>query len=62
MEGCNLAIYEVIFKEGDYKMDERVEKIMKIIGDIDLPEEFYDEIPEEEIIYDWDGGVINETK
>lgn len=47
-------------------MDERkrkqAEKLLKIMGEIDLPEEYLSEVPQEEIIYDWDGGVIDEVK
>lgn len=39
-----------------------VEKMVKAMGEMNLPEEFIDEVPEEEILYDWDGGVLNETK
>lgn len=35
---------------------------MKELGtELELPKEYIDEIPEEEIIYDWDGGALNET-
>lgn len=29
---------------------------------LDLPEEFQEELPGQETIYDWDGGVLYETE
>lgn len=40
-------------------MDREMEKIM---GNFGIPDEFMEETPEEEILYDWDGGVVNETE
>lgn len=37
-------------------------KLMEKLGaEFELPEEYFDEVPEEEIIYDWDGGVLDEA-
>lgn len=39
-----------------------IEKMVKAMGEMSIPEEFIGEVPDEEILYNWDGGVINEVK
>lgn len=43
--------------------DVNIMRFMKEIGtDLELPDEYRDEIPEEEILHEWDGGVPDEIK
>lgn len=46
------------------KNDEIVQKFMNImsISEIGIPEEMMGEIPDEEIIYDWNGDVLEESE
>lgn len=48
-------------------MDERTEKLVALLNqigaEIEIPEEFRNDTPDEEVIYEWDelGGDMNET-
>lgn len=48
-------------------MDSRTKKFMKLMeqlgADIEIPEEFRNDTPDEEVVYEWDelGGDMNET-
>lgn len=47
--------------------NKRVESLMKLfeimgVTDLRIPEEFENEKPIEELVHDWDGGVLYEVK
>lgn len=61
-------LYELFFWKEEEKMsNKRVESLMKLfeimgVTDLRIPEEFENEKPIEELVHDWDGGVLYEVK
>lgn len=47
-------------------MDRRTENIINLMQQLGeefyIPDEYINETPEEELVHDWDGGVLDEVK